>query len=207
MPELIQIKHCSRLRIHCFSASNQFANNIMNHYFSLTQGAASARHCIRKLLDNQIDEHHISIVANGILPLDRVSMDDEGKTWDTIGVVQRSIAIGGNPGMFSGLRAIALPSIDITLAGSAIYSADMVRFGVPAILARLLDQHMSSNLLLRLQDQISEGKLLLILGITPKQVVMFDRIARQVCPDIHFISDLGMTKIPGDSHLIELVLN
>jgi hypothetical protein len=179
----------------------------MNRYFCLTQEAASARHCIRKLLDNQIDEHHISIVANGILPLDQVSMDDEGKTWDTIGVVQRSIAIGGNPGMFAGLRAVVLPSVDITLAGSAIYSADMVRVGIPAILARLLHQHVPSNLLLRLQDQIAEGKLLLILGITPEQVVMFDRIARQVCPNIQFTSDLGMTKIPGDNHFIELVLS
>ncbi len=178
----------------------------MDRYFSLTNDAASAKHFVRKLLDNQIDEHHISVVANGILPLDQVSMDDECKTWDAVGVVQRSIAIGGNPGMFAGLRAVVLPSIDITLAGSAIYSADMVRVGVPAILARLLHQHVPPNLLLRLQDRIAGGELLLILGVVPNQVVMFDRFARQVCPNIRFISDLGMARSPGDNHFMELVL-
>jgi hypothetical protein len=179
----------------------------MNHYFCLTESSASARKCIRKLLDNQIDEHHISVVSNGILPLDEISVDDESKTWDSVGVVQRAIAIGGNSGMFAGLRAVVLPSIDITLAGSAIYAADMVRAGAPAIYARVLHQHLPLNLQIRLQDRIASGQLLIVLGIVPGQVETFDRFTRQTCPDIQFISDLGMAKSPGDNHFMELVLS
>jgi len=179
----------------------------MNRYFCLAPDSSSARDCLKKLMDEQFDEHLISLVANANLVLDEISMEDESKTWEALDVLQRSIARGGSPGMFAGLRAVTLPSVNITLVGRAIFCADLVNLGFQVILSHSLHLPASAALLQRLHDQIAAGKALLILGVAPQQAAKFERFAQQTCPEIRFNCDAVMTKGSGDARVIEQILN
>lgn len=178
----------------------------MNRYFSLAPDPDHARSCIAKLLDANFNEHHISLIADASVALDEISMEEESKTWEALDVLQRSIANGGSPGMFTGLRAVSLPSINMMLAGRAILSADRVNLGFQVVLSHSLHLHVSHSILQRLQSQILQGKVLLILGMEPVLVPSFNRFVQGKCPEIGFNYDAGMMSASDNDRFMESIL-
>lgn len=127
---------------------------------------ATAKKAIRLLRHHRIDDHLIGLIADMDLVLDAVSSDDECQTWEALDVLQRSIAKGGIPGIFDGLHAVSLPSVATTLAGSAIFAADIADIGIAAVLSRVLRKPLDSDTIADLCRRMSEGELLLVVRLT-----------------------------------------
>lgn len=77
-------------------------------YLCFAPHDATAKKAIRLLRHYRIDDHLIGLIADENLVLDDVTGDEVCQTWETLDVVQRSIAIGGVPDIFGGMHAVSL---------------------------------------------------------------------------------------------------
>lgn len=143
---------------------------------------ATAKEAIGLLRHHRIDDHLIGLIANGDLELDAVGVEEAGQTWEALDVLQRSIAIGGDPGVFDGLHAVRLPSVAITLAGSAIFAADFARIGFAAMLSRALEKPLDPDTIVDLSRRLASGEMLLAVRLTDRHASDIGRQLRRQVP-------------------------
>lgn len=151
-------------------------------YLCFAPDGATAKNAIRLLRHHRIDDHLIGLIAGVNLALDAVSSDDECQTWEALDVLQRSVAKGGAPGIFDGLHAVSLPSAAITLAGSAIFAADVADVGIAVVLSRVLGKSLDSDTIADLCRRLTDGELLLAVRLTDLHATQIGQRLRQQVP-------------------------
>lgn len=151
-------------------------------YLCFAPDDATAKHAIRLLRHHRIDDHLIGLVGDGHLVLDEVSVDEECQTWEALDVLQRSLAIGGAPGIFGGLHAVSLPSVATTLAGSAIFAADFAGIGVAAVLTRVLGKPLDPETTAYLCRRLADGELLLTVRLSDRHAADIGQQLRRQVP-------------------------
>ena len=151
-------------------------------YLCFAPDDATAKNAIRLLRHNRIDEHLIGLIADANLALDDVSSDEACQTWEALDVLQRSVAKGGAPGIFVGLHAVKLPSAATTLAGSAIFAADVADIGIAAVLSRVLGKPLDSDTIADLCRRLADGELLLAVRLTDLHAAQIGQQLRRQLP-------------------------
>ncbi len=151
-------------------------------YLCIAPDDATAKKAIRLLRHHRIDDHLIGLIADADLVLEAVSIDEECQTWEALDVLQRSIAIGGVPGIFGGLHAVSLPSVATTLVGSAIFAADFAAIGITAMLTRALGKPLDPGTIDDLCRRLANGELLLAVRLTDRHATDIGRQLRRQVP-------------------------
>ena len=151
-------------------------------YLCFAPDDVTAKKAIRLLRNHCIDDHLIGLIADVELTLDAVSSDEECQTWEALDVLQRSVAKGGTPGIFDGLHAVSLPSGATTLAGSAIFAADVADIGIAAVLSRVLGKPLDSNTIADLCRRLADGELLLAVRLTDLHAAQIGQQLRRQVP-------------------------
>jgi hypothetical protein len=151
-------------------------------YLCFAPDDATAKNAIRLLRHYRIDDHLIGLIADVDLALDAVSSDEECQTWEALDVLQRSVAKGGAPGIFDGLHAVSLPSVATTLAGSAIFAADVADIGIAAVLSRVLGKPLDSDTIAGLCRRLADGELLLAVRLTNLHATQIGQQLRRQVP-------------------------
>ncbi len=151
-------------------------------YLCIAPDDATAKNAIRLLRHHRIDDHFIGLIADVDLALDAISVEEECQTWEALDVLQRSVAIGGVPGIYNGLHAVSLPSVATTLAGSAIFAADLARLGVAAILSRVLGKPLDPDMIADLCRRLADGELLLAVRLTDRHANHIGQQLRRQVP-------------------------
>ena len=163
-------------------------------YLCFAPDDVTAKKAIQLLRHHRIDDHFIGLIADMGLVLDAVSTEEECQTWEALDVLQRSVAIGGAPGIFGGLHAVSLPSVATTLAGSAIFAADFAGIGVAAMLSRVLEKPLDPDTVADLCRRLADGELLLVVRLT-------DRHATDIGPQLR--RQLPMLRCEGNLLALE----
>lgn len=151
-------------------------------YLCFAPDDATVKNAIRLLRHHHIDDHFIGLIADLDLVLDAVSTDEESQTWEAIDVLQRSVAIGGAPGIFDGLHAVSLPSMATTLAGSAIFAADFAGIGIAAVLSQVLGKPLDPDTIADLCRRLADGELLLAVRLTDLHATQIGQQLRRQVP-------------------------
>jgi len=151
-------------------------------YLCFAPDDATAKNAIRLLRHHRIGDHSIGLIADVDLALDAVSSDEASQTWEALDVLQRSVAKGGAPGIFDGLHAVSLPSVATTLAGSAIFAADVADIGIAAVLSRVLGKPLDSDTIAGLCRRLADGELLLAVRLTDLHATQIGQQLRQQVP-------------------------
>ena len=159
-------------------------------YLCFAPDDATARKAIRLLRHYRIDDHFIGLIADADLVLDPISVEETCQTWEALDVLQRSLAIGGAPGIFEGLHAVKLPSVATTLAGSTVFAADFARIGIAAVLSRALGKQLDPDTVTDLCRRLTDGELLLTARITACHADDITQQLRQQVPELRYESNV-----------------
>lgn len=154
-------------------------------YLCFAPDDATAKKTIQLLRHHRIDDHFIGLIADVDLALDAVSADEECQTWEALDVLQRSVAIGGAPGIFDGLHAVSLPSLATTLAGSAIFAADFASIGIASVLSRVLGKPLDPDTTADLCRRLADGELLLVVRLSDHHATHIGHQLRRQVPTLH----------------------
>ena len=149
----------------------------------LSPDVEHAHRLVKDLMANGIPEHHIHVIAREGTPME--DLPDAGPEQDDfLPAYERGVAIGGAGGLLAGLFALAVPPSGLVIGGGAVILFGLYGAGLGGLLTAISGAAYPNSRLERFEEQIEQGKLLVMADIPRRQVEHFEELIKSHDPDI-----------------------
>lgn len=135
----------------------------------ISPDVAHTRQVVQDLRANGVPEKHIYVVARE--GTDMEDLPDSGpESDDFLYAYERGLAIGGAGGLLAGLFALTIPAAGIVIGGGTVLLFSLYGAGLGGLLAGMAGASYPSSRLEEFEEQIKQGKLLVMADV-PKDLV------------------------------------
>jgi hypothetical protein len=152
-------------------------------YF-LVPDASMAQAIVDDLLRARITWQHIHVLANHNVTLEKLPEASLFQRSDVIHALERGVALGGATGAFLGLVALVFPPVGLTIAGGAVVAMTLAGAGFGAWTATMIGVDIPNSRLIRFQEAIREGQLLLMADVPVAREQEIEQLVAQHFPQV-----------------------
>lgn len=154
-------------------------------YF-LVDDENEARSITELLRDNGIDDDHLMAVADREnYPLEDLPEGGIMDRTDIVPAAGRGFAVGGGTGLLAGLGAMAVPGVNVVLAGGAMVAAlTAAGAAVGTWASTLVGIGVPHHDLQPFEEALAAGRILLLVDVEDGQSESTQALIRKQCPDI-----------------------
>lgn len=148
----------------------------------ISPDVAHTRKVVDDLRENGISEKHIYVVgAEGI---DMEDLPDSGpESDDFLYAYERGVAVGGAGGLLAGLFALTIPASGIVIGGGAVLLFGLYGAGLGGLLAGMAGASYPSSRLEQFEEQINQGKLLVMADVPGDRVEHYEALIKAIDPE------------------------
>lgn len=140
------------------------------------------RQVVGDLRENGIPERHIYVVAKDDIDLE--DLPDAGpESNDFLYAYERGVAIGGAGGLLAGLFALTIPASGLVIGGGTVLLFGLYGAGLGGLLTGLAGASYPSSRLEHFEQQIDEGKLLVMADVPKDQVEHYENLIKAIDPE------------------------
>lgn len=162
-------------------------------YF-LVDDEPEARSITELLRENGIDDDHLMAIADREnYPLENLPEGGITDRKDIVPAAGRGFAVGGGTGLLAGLAAMAVPGLNVVLAGGAMV-ATLTAAGaaVGTWASTLIGIGVPHHDLRPFEEALDAGRILLLVDVEAEQVEPIQALIREQRPDLVIASgELG----------------
>ncbi len=164
-------------------------------YFTLPD-IESCRSVVDEMLEAGVTEHHMHAVAGLGVDLEGLPKADLWQKSEFAHGLEAGIGVGGVAGFLGGLLAVTFPPAGLVLGGAALVAGTTVAgAGFGALVASLVAKDMPSHQLEAFENDIAQGKILLLVDVPRHRVKEFTELVKKHHPE----AEIHVTTPPRDS--------
>lgn len=157
----------------------------MRRTYFLAPGIETTHKIVDELRANEIEDHHIHIVAKRGTPLQDLPEAIPLQKSDIIPAMERAVAIGGTTGLLAGLVAVALPT-GLVLGGGAIVASTLAGAGIGAWSGGMVGLNVGNTRLKPYEEAVEKGELLILLDIPKSRIDEVTKMILKHHPEAEF---------------------
>lgn len=156
----------------------------MRREYFLIPSVESARDIVHEVLQAGIEERHIHVIAEEGTPLEDLPEASLLEKTDYVHAIEVGLAGGGAVGLLAGLVALNLPGA--VIGGAAVLYIAIAGAGIGAWLSGLVGLDYPDQRLLKFEEAIRKGQLLMLLDIPEGRVQEIQALVRKHHPEAEF---------------------
>lgn len=151
----------------------------MKRVYFLLPNVENARGVVDDLRQSGIEERHIHALAKEGMSLDDLPEASLLEKTDFLRAVEIGIAGGGVTGLLAGLVAVSLPGAGVVLGGAGILYTTLAGAGIGAWLSGLIGLDYPDQRLLKFEDAINKGEILLLVDVVEDRVQEIEDLVKK----------------------------
>jgi len=138
---------------------------------------------VKDLKSDGIQDKHIYVIARSSENL--ADLPDGGpEDNDFLPAYERGLAFGGIAGLFLGLASISFPPAGIVIGGGGVLLASVMGASVGGLMAGMAGAAFPNSRLKVFEDEINDGKILIMVDVPQDQIDRIEQLIRQHDPDV-----------------------
>lgn len=140
------------------------------------------RRVVDDLRENGVPEKHIYVLAKEGIDLE--DLPDSGpESDDFLYAYERGVAFGGAGGLLAGLFALTVPASGLVIGGGTVLLFGLYGAGLGGLLTGLSGASYPSSRLEHFEEQIEQGKLLIMADVPKDEVEHYERLIKAIDPE------------------------
>ena len=155
----------------------------MKRLYFLLPDAETAKGIVDELLLKRVAEHHIHLVAREDTMLKDLPKASLTHRTDLIPALERGLTLGGATGAVAGLVAVSFPPLGLALGGGAALGIALLGSGFGAWASAMLGVSTPNSQLKQFQEDIQNGKLLMMIDIPASRVEEIEQLIKSHHPE------------------------
>ncbi len=158
----------------------------MQRLYFLVPDVGLARNIIDELLDHDVPERQIHVVARDHDALEAAELPEAGLLDESefIPALERGLAFGGATGLLAGITALTFPPAGLVLGGGAILATSVLGAGVGAWIAGMVGASLPNTQLDRFQDALDAGQILMLVDVPKPRAEAIAELIRSQHPEV-----------------------
>jgi hypothetical protein len=158
----------------------------MRREYFLLPDVESTRKVVEELRQAGIDERRLHVIAREDTPLQDLPEASILEKTDYLRAIEIGLAGGGTVGLIAGLVAISLPPAGVVLGGAGVLYTALAGAGIGAWLSGLIGLDYPDQRLLKFEEAIGKGEILLLVDIPKDRIEETRDAVRKHHPEAEF---------------------
>ena len=138
---------------------------------------------VEELKDAKIPERHMHAIADAEQSLEGLPKASKLQKSELLHGLEAGIGVGGAAGLLGGLLTVTFPPAGLALGGGAVLATTLAGAGFGALVSGLVANDIPNHELEAFEDEIYEGKILLMVDVPRKKTDMFINMIRDHYPE------------------------
>ena len=155
----------------------------MKRLYFLLPDAETAKAIVDELLLKRVEERHIHLVAREDAMLEDLPKASLTHRTDLIPALERGLTLGGATGAVAGLAAVSFPPLGLALGGGGVLGVTLLGSGFGAWASAMLGVSTPNSRLKQFQEDIQNGKLLMMIDTPASRVEDVEELIRSHHPE------------------------
>ena len=151
--------------------------------YCMLPDVASCRAVVTEMRDAGISERRMHAVASVSVDLTGLPKADMWQKSEFAHGLEAGIGVGGAAGFLGGLLAVTFPPAGLILGGGALLAGTVAGAGFGALVAALVAKDMPSHELEAFENEIAQGKILLLVDVPRHRVDEFADMIKKHHPE------------------------
>ncbi|MDD5580316.1 MAG: DUF1269 domain-containing protein [Methylobacter sp.] len=156
----------------------------MRRIYFLAPDIETTHKIVEELRSKGIEDHHMHILAKRDTPLGDLPEAGVSIKTDFIPAVERGAVLGGTTGLLAGL--VGLRFAGFAIAGGPVLGILMASATIASLAAGLIGMSVGNSRLKKFEEEIEQGKLLVLLDIPKDQIEDIKQSVIKHHPDAEF---------------------
>lgn len=158
----------------------------MRREYFLLPDVESARNIVLDLDQAGIEERQVHVVAKEGTTLEDLPEASLLEKTDFVRGIEVGIAGGSTAGLLAGLVAVTLPGVGVVVGGAGVLYAALAGAGIGAWLSGLVGLDYPDQRLLKFEDAIQKGEILMLVDAPEDQIRRFEKLVKEHHPEAEF---------------------
>ena len=138
---------------------------------------------VEELKDAKIPERHMHAIADAEQSLEGLPKASKLQKSELLHGLEAGLGVGGAAGLLGGLLTITFPPAGLALGGGAVLATALAGAGFGALVSGLVANDIPNHEIQAFEDEIYEGKILLMVDVPRKKTDMFINMIREHYPE------------------------
>ena len=166
----------------------------MKRLYFMLPDKETCKKVVEKLENAGIRQRHMHAVASMAVSLDGLPEASLIQKSELAHGIEKGVALGGAGGLLGGLLAVAFPPAGLVIGGGALLMTTAAGAGFGALVTGLISKDLHNRELDAFEEDLSHGKILLLVDVPKKEVGHYEKLILDNHPD----ADISVTEVPGN---------